>query len=327
MKVLFIGDIMGEPGRRAIARRLPKLVADHNIDVVFGNGENVAGGFGITPELAQELFEQGLAVITLGNHAWDKKEIADYIRYEPRLLRPANYPEGVPGRRQYHRGNTGRRAGGRPATHGSSIHADLGLSISGRRVEKSTGSRLRRERLLSICMPRLRSEKMAMGHYLDGDVSAVVGTHTHVQTADEQILPKGTAYLTDIGMTGPIHSVIGIKKELAIEKFLTGMPRRFEVATGPAILSAVLIELDSRLGKAHPYSTIPHSGLNQGTFSSIARVSCLHAWDPAKNPHRFRAYAAYPRTYRSKDCLTFGSKGSVQSSHAGIRTFLFHLEG
>ncbi|MDQ6732818.1 MAG: TIGR00282 family metallophosphoesterase [Nitrospirota bacterium] len=249
MKVLFIGDIMGEPGRRAIARRLPKLVADQKIDIVFGNGENAAGGFGITPELAQELFEQGLAVITLGNHAWDKKEIADYIRYEPRLLRPANYPEGVPGRGSI---IVETPAGERVAVLQLMGRAFMPTLDCPFQVGRREVDRLKSEtRAIIVDMhAEASSEKMAMGHYLDGDVSAVVGTHTHVQTADEQILPNGTAYLTDIGMTGPIHSVIGIKKELAIEKFLTGMPRRFEVATGPAVLSAVLIELDSRLGKA-----------------------------------------------------------------------------
>lgn len=240
---------MGEPGRRAIARQLPKLVGHHAIDLVIGNGENVAGGFGITPELATDLFDMGLSVITMGNHAWDKKEIVEFISHEPRLLRPANYPEGVPGR-------------------GSIV------------VESPSGERLAVMQLMGrVFMPTLdcpfqvarrelahlkaqtpaiivdmhaeaTSEKMAMGHYLDGEVAAVVGTHTHVQTADEQMLPKGTAYITDIGMTGPIQSVIGIKKEIAIEKFLTGMPRRFEVASGPAVFSAVLIELDARLGKA-----------------------------------------------------------------------------
>jgi 2',3'-cyclic-nucleotide 2'-phosphodiesterase len=249
MKVLFIGDIMGEPGRRAIARRLPKLVADQHIDVVVGNGENVAGGFGITPELAQELFEQGLAVITLGNHAWDKKEIADYIRYEPRLLRPANYPEGAPGRGSFIvEAPSGERVAILQLMGRAFMPTlDCPFQVARREVDRL---HVETHAIIVDMHAEATSEKMAMGHYLDGDVSAVVGTHTHVQTADEQILPKGTAYLTDIGMTGPIHSVIGIKKELAIEKFLTGMPRRFEVATGPAILSAVLIELDSRLGKA-----------------------------------------------------------------------------
>jgi metallophosphoesterase (TIGR00282 family) len=249
MKVLCIGDIMGEPGRRAVARVLPRLVAQHRVDAVIGNGENVAGGFGITPELAEELFDLGMSVITTGNHAWDKKEVLDYFPRQSRLLRPANYPAGVPG-------------------NGSAIIETAGgerlavLQLMGRaymptidcpfQVAKREVWRLRQETHAVIVdmHAEATSEKMAMGHYLDGEVTAVVGTHTHVQTADDQILPKGTAYITDIGMTGPLHSVIGVRKELAIEKFLTGMPRRFEVASGPSVFCALLLELDGRLGKA-----------------------------------------------------------------------------
>lgn len=249
MRVLCIGDIMGEPGRRAVVRVVPRLIAQRQIDAVIANGENVAGGFGITPELAEELFEIGVSVITTGNHAWDKKEAVGYFSREPRLLRPANYPAGVPG-------------------NGSAVIETAGgerlavLQLMGRvymptidcpfQTAKRVLSRLKQETSAIIVdmHAEASSEKMAMGHFLDGDVVAVVGTHTHVQTADEQILPKGTAYITDIGMTGPLHSVIGVKKELAIDKFLTGMPRRFEVASGPSVFCAVLLELDPRLGKA-----------------------------------------------------------------------------
>lgn len=255
MKVLCIGDIMGEPGRRAAARVVPRLIAQHRIDAVIANGENVAGGFGITPELAEELFETGISVITTGNHAWDKKEAVGYFSREPRLLRPANYPSGVPG-------------------NGSAVIETAGgerlavLQLMGRvymptidcpfQTAKRVLSRLKQETSAIIVdmHGEATSEKMAMGHFLDGEVVAVVGTHTHVQTADEQILPKGTAYITDIGMTGPLHSVIGVKKELAIEKFLTGMPRRFEVASGPSVFCAVLLELDPRLGKAVTFERI-----------------------------------------------------------------------
>ncbi|MDH5739513.1 MAG: TIGR00282 family metallophosphoesterase [Nitrospira sp.] len=255
MKVLCIGDIMGEPGRRVVARAVPRLVAQRQIDAVIANGENVAGGFGITPELAEELFETGVSVITTGNHAWDKKEAVEYFSREPRLLRPANYPAGVPG-------------------SGSVVIETAGgerlavLQVMGRvymptidcpfQTAKREVSRLKRETSAIIVdmHAEATSEKMAMGHFLDGDVVAVVGTHTHVQTADEQILPKGTAYITDIGMTGPLHSVIGVKKELAIEKFLTGMPRRFEVASGPSVFCAVLLELDPRLGKVIAFERI-----------------------------------------------------------------------
>ena len=240
---------MGEPGRRAIARTLHKVVAQHAVDLVIGNGENVAGGFGITPELAHELFEMGLSVITTGNHAWDKKEIIEFIQHEPRLLRPANYPDGVPGRGSIVVETPGGERLGVLQVMGRAYMPTLDCPFQ---VARREVARLKTEtRAIMVDMhAEATSEKMAMGHFLDGEVAAVVGTHTHVQTADEQILPKGTAYITDIGMTGPIHSVIGIKKELAIEKFLTGMPRRFEVASGPAVLSAVLVELDGAVGKA-----------------------------------------------------------------------------
>ncbi len=249
MKVLVIGDIMGEPGRRVVMRWVPRLVGQQGIDVVVANGENVAGGFGITPDLADELFDLGVAVITTGNHAWDKKEIVEYFKREPRLLRPANYPSGVPGQ-------------GAIVVEAASGEKVAILHLMGRaflptidcpfQTAHREVARLKQQTAAIVVdmHAEATSEKMAMGHYLDGQVTAVVGTHTHVQTADEQMFPKGTAYLTDIGMTGPIHSVIGIKKELAIEKFLTGMPRRFEVASGPALFCAALIELDAQLGKA-----------------------------------------------------------------------------
>jgi 2',3'-cyclic-nucleotide 2'-phosphodiesterase len=255
MKVLCIGDVMGEPGRRTLARMVPRLVAQRQIDAVIANGENVAGGFGITRELAEELFETGVSVITTGNHAWDKKEAVEYFSHEPRLLRPGNYPPGVPGN-------------GSVVFETASGERLAVLQLMGRvymptldcpfQVAKRELSRLKRETSAIIVdmHAETTSEKMAMGHYLDGEVTAVVGTHTHVQTADEQILPKGTAYITDIGMTGPLHSVIGVKKELAIEKFLTGMPKRFEVASGPSVFCAVLLELDAHLGKAVAFERI-----------------------------------------------------------------------
>ena len=249
MKVLFIGDIFGEPGRRALARAVPRLVAQRQIDIVIGNGENAAGGFGITPELAEELFELGLAVITTGNHAWDKKEILDYFPREPRLLRPANYPSGVPGNGSVVVESAGGEQLGVLQLMGRAYMPTLDCPFQV--AKKELAALKKRTAAVIVDMhAEATSEKMAMGHYLDGEVVAVVGTHTHVQTADDQILPKGTAYLTDIGMTGPLHSVIGVKKELAIEKFLTGMPRRFEVASGPSVFCAVLLELDARLGKA-----------------------------------------------------------------------------
>ena len=249
MKVLFIGDIFGEPGRRALARAVPRLVAQRQIDIVIGNGENAAGGFGITPELAEELFDLGLAVITTGNHAWDKKEILDYFPREPRLLRPANYPNGVPGYGSVVVESASGEQLGVLQLMGRAYMPTLDCPFQV--AKKEIAALKKRTAAVIVDMhAEATSEKMAMGHYLDGEAVAVVGTHTHVQTADDQILPKGTAYVTDIGMTGPLHSVIGVKKELAIEKFLTGMPRRFEVASGPSVFCAVLLELDARLGKA-----------------------------------------------------------------------------
>lgn len=249
MKVLFIGDIMGEPGRRAVRRVLPRVVSQHGVDLVVGNGENAAGGFGITPDIAAELFDLGLAAITLGNHAWDKKETIDYIQREPRLLRPANYPDGVPGRGSVVVETPSGLPLGIVQVMGRVFMPTLDCPFQAARHEiQQLKSRTRA--IIVDMHAEATSEKMAMGHFLDGEVTAVVGTHTHVPTADDQILPKGTAYLTDIGMTGPVHSVIGIKKELAIQKFLTQMPARFEVAPGPAVFSSVLLELDDTLGKA-----------------------------------------------------------------------------
>jgi metallophosphoesterase (TIGR00282 family) len=249
MRILFIGDIVGEPGRKTVARLVPKLVRERGVDVVIANAENAAGGFGITPSVAQELFAVGVHVITSGNHIWDKKEIIDYIKREPRLLRPANYPKGVPGN------------GGVVVTTASGEKVGV-LQLMGRvsmptldcpfRVGRHEVEALRRDAQTVIVdmHAEATSEKMAMGWYLDGDVSGVFGTHTHVQTADERILPKGTAYLTEVGMVGPIDSVIGVTKEIAIEKFLTQMPRRFEVAPGPCVFSAVLFDVDTTVGKA-----------------------------------------------------------------------------
>lgn len=249
MKVLFIGDIVGEPGRRVLSRLLHKVVGQHSVDLVIGNGENVAGGFGLTPDTVDELYEMGVSVITSGNHAWDKKEITDRMRQDPRLLRPANYPEGVPGR--------GATVVESPAGERLGVLQVMGrvfmpmLDCPFQTAKREVAQLKTQTPAVIVDMhAEATSEKMAMAHFLDGDVTAVVGTHTHVQTADEGILPKGTAYITDIGMTGPINSVIGVKKEMVIDKFLTQMPRKFEVASGQAVFGAVLIELDARTGKA-----------------------------------------------------------------------------
>jgi len=249
VKVLFVGDIVGEPGRRAIMKTLPTVVARHSVDLVIGNGENAAGGFGITPDVAGELFDLGLSVISLGNHAWDKKEAIDYIHKETRIIRPANYPDGVPGRGSVVVKTPGGESLGILQVMGRVFMPalDCPFRVAEREV---TALRMSTAAIVVDMHAETTSEKVAMGHFLDGRVTAVVGTHTHVQTADEEILLNGTAYLTDIGMTGPRHSVIGMKKDMVIQKFLTQMPRRLEVAKGPAVFSAALIELDGSTGKA-----------------------------------------------------------------------------
>ncbi len=230
-------------------RRLHKVIAQHDVDFVIGNGENAAGGFGITPDIAGELFDLGLSVITLGNHAWDKKEAVDFIHKDTRVLRPANYPPGVPGRGSLVVETAGGESLGILQLMGRVFMPILDCPFQVAEREVAT----LQEKTSAIIVDmhaETTSEKMAMGHFLDGKVSAVVGTLTHVQTADEHILPKGTAYLTDIGMTGPRNSVIGMKADGVIQKFLLQMPRRFEVASGPSILCAALIELDGATGKA-----------------------------------------------------------------------------
>lgn len=249
MVILFIGDIVGEPGRRVITTSIQKVIEEHRVDVVFANGENVAGGFGITPGLADDLLDLGISAITTGNHVWDKKEMVNHIHKEPRILRPANYPDGAPGEGSLLIERPNGEKVGLIQVMGRAFMPTLDCPFHAvkREVKKLQG---RTPCIIVDVHAETTSEKTAMGHYLDGHVTAVVGTHTHVQTADEQILPKGTAYLTDIGMTGPVNSVIGMKKELVIDKFLTQMPRRFEVATGPAVLGAVVIECDPTTGTA-----------------------------------------------------------------------------
>ncbi len=249
MKVLFIGDIVGEPGRKIIARHLPKIIESYSIDLVLGNGENAAGGFGITPDIADELFDYGIDVITTGNHVWDKKEIIPYIGKEQKLLRPANYPDSVPGAgsvviKTQKCGTVGvLQIMGRV----NMPLLDCPFQTANRHVE------VLRESVRTIVVDmhaEATSEKMAMGWHLDGRVSAVLGSHTHIQTADARILSQGTAYLTDLGMTGPVNGVIGMKKELSLERFLTHMPRRLEVANGPCELSGAVVEINQDTGTA-----------------------------------------------------------------------------
>jgi metallophosphoesterase (TIGR00282 family) len=250
MNLLLIGDIIGEPGRRLLSQHLHVLKHEHAIDVAVGNAENAAGGFGVTPKIADELFAMGFDVLTTGNHVWDKKEILSYLRDHPRLLRPANYPDGVPGSgRAVVTTASGEKVGilhlmGRVYMPGS---LDCPFRVGDRELEKLHSE----TRAVLVDMhAEATSEKSGVGWHFDGRVSAVLGTHTHVQTADERILPQGTAFLTDVGMTGPINSIIGVRKDEALARFLTQMPAKFETAPGPSIISGAVVEVDVATGKA-----------------------------------------------------------------------------
>jgi metallophosphoesterase (TIGR00282 family) len=249
MRVLMIGDVYGRPGRRLLQERLRPLVSERGVDFVIANVENAADGFGVTPDLAEQLRAAGIDCLTSGNHIWDKPEINDLLRREPRLLRPHNYPEGAPGTGLF----VGEAAGGVPVAVINLMGrlfmppCDDPFRVADRALEE-LGSRARV--ILVDMHAEATSEKQAIAAYLDGRVSAVCGTHTHVQTADERLLPGGTAYLSDLGMTGPYDSVIGIDKELAVRRFTSGMPVRFTVARGDARLCGALVDVDERTGGA-----------------------------------------------------------------------------
>lgn len=254
MNILFIGDIFGRPGRTIVKERLPELVKRYSVDLVIANGENSAAGFGITPALADELFELGIDVMTTGNHVWDKREIIEYFQmaegnpHSParRLLRPANFPASMPGQGVYE----GQKNGAPYAVLNLQGRVFMGQSDDPFRVVDKILEKIKAKVIFVDFHAEATSEKNAFGWYLDGRVTAVVGTHTHVPTADEIVLPKGTAYITDVGMTGPYDSVIGVRKELVVDKFLSGMPARFEAATGDVRLCAVVVECDAKTGRA-----------------------------------------------------------------------------
>jgi hypothetical protein len=249
MRILFIGDVVGRPGRDAVKRWLPELRSQYGIDFTAANGENSAGGLGATPQTVRELRQSGVDALTMGNHVWRKKELMRAMDDFPEVVRPANYPEGAPGQ-----GSTVVQAA-------NGVRVGL-VNLLGRvfmepledpfRRGREEVERLREQTpiILVDMHAEATSEKIAMGWYLDGAASAVVGTHTHVQTADEDILPEGTAYITDIGMTGPFDSVIGVEHEAVIKKFTTGMPHPFNVSKNAPGLNAVVLEIDAETGKA-----------------------------------------------------------------------------
>jgi 2',3'-cyclic-nucleotide 2'-phosphodiesterase len=248
MNILFIGDVFASPGRRIVADHLQDIVETNRIDLTIANAENAAGGFGLTPSIAEELFGLGLDVLTSGNHVWDKREVYDYLGRQPRLLRPANYPEAP-----------GQGAIVWRARNGVECAV---LNLQGRTYMAPTDCPFRKaDQILGALDPPIKvrfvdihaeatSEKIALGWYLDGRVSAVIGTHTHVPTADTRILPGGTAYQTDCGMTGPYDSVIGVQTDIIVQRFLTGLPVRMEAARQNPELHAVIVDVDEASGKA-----------------------------------------------------------------------------
>lgn len=249
MNILFIGDIFASPGRGLVARYLQEIISTEKIQLAVANAENSAGGFGITPLIAQELFSIGLDLLTTGNHVWDKKEIYDYLAREPRVLRPANYPQELPGQGSI---VTKARDGTQVAVINlqGRVHMPA-IDCPFRKADEILGSLDAAVKIRLVDFhAELTSEKNAMGWYLNGRVSAMLGTHTHVPTADERILSGGTAYQTDVGMTGPYESVIGSEKNLALRRFLTGMPIRLDNAKGGAELHATIVSVDPATGRA-----------------------------------------------------------------------------
>lgn len=249
MRLLMIGDIVGRSGRRAVKVNVSSLKREFDLDLVIANGENAAGGNGITKEVAQELFSSGVDVLTMGNHVWNKKEAYVYIDRETRIVRPANYPPGTPGlgANVY---DTRRKVQVAVINLAGRVFLQA-IDCPFRKADEMIARMKEKARVVVVDFhAEATSEKIAMGWFLDGRVSAVVGTHTHVQTADERILPGGTAYITDLGMTGPWNSVIGVKKEIIIDKFVTQLPQRFEVATGAFQFNGVVIDVDEETGEA-----------------------------------------------------------------------------
>ena len=250
MRLLFLGDVVGRPGRRALAALVPRLAAQEDIEFVIANCENASGGKGVDPRSADELHEAGADVLTSGNHVWQNREIVPYMRESGRLLRPLNFPPGVPGV-----GWTvqkARRSEARVAVLnliGRVFMAPVDCPF--RAADEALADIRREASIVFVDMhAEATSEKVAMGRFLDGRVSAIVGSHTHIQTADETVLPGGSAYLTDAGMCGPEDSVLGVRTDRVVERFLTQMPTRFEVATGAVLVQGAVIDIDGETGRA-----------------------------------------------------------------------------
>jgi 2',3'-cyclic-nucleotide 2'-phosphodiesterase len=276
MIILFIGDIVGRPGRNLLQKGLRALVDHYDVDLTIANAENAAAGFGLTRDIGETLLDWGIDVMTSGNHIWDKKEVLDYIPGEPSLLRPANYPAGVPGRGSCVAQTRDGRAVGVINVMGRVFMAPLDdpFAVALREIEAVR----HRARIIVVDMhAEATSEKIAMGWHLDGRVTAVIGTHTHVQTADERVLPGGTAYLTDAGMTGPHDSIIGMEKEPSLARFLNGMPAKFEPASGNPRLNGAVIEADDKTGRATKITRISYSAEELDELAVRPAVRRTHA--------------------------------------------------
>jgi 2',3'-cyclic-nucleotide 2'-phosphodiesterase len=249
MRIFFIGDIFGKPGRRLVQEKLTGLLREYRIDFCIANAENAAAGFGVTPQIADDLLKAGIDVLTSGNHIWDKRAAVPYMAEQPRLLRPHNYPKGVPGTGIYiGESKTGVRIGvlnlqGRVFMAPIDCPFTVGLEAV-EQIRKETSI------ILVDFHAEATSEKQALGWYLDGRVSAVMGTHTHVLTADERLLPRGTAYMTDLGMTGPHDSIIGSEQRLALDRFLLQTPNHLEPASGNLRITGAVVEVDETSGRA-----------------------------------------------------------------------------
>jgi len=249
VNILFIGDIIGRPARKTLSKFVPQLIHEYMIDFIIANGENLAGGVGLTKETAEEMFALGINVLTSGNHIWAKKDAIELLQNDKRVLRPLNYPEQCPGR--------GYTIIDTPDAHSVAVVNLMGrvyiqsLECPFKAIEDLLAKLAKHTKIIIVDFhAEATSEKIAMGWFLDGKVSAVMGTHTHIQTSDETLLPQQTAYITDVGMVGPIDSVIGMDKDTALYRFITQIPAKLEVAKGPCVLGATVISIDAATGRS-----------------------------------------------------------------------------
>src|SRR5256886_6217344 len=264
LTVLFLGDVVGEPGRNAVIARLPALKERHNVDFIIVNGENAAGGRGITGKITIDLLRAGVSVVTTGDHIWDQKDILTFIDTEPRLLRPVNYPAGAPG----HGSIVLETAKGKVGVINVQCRTSMQPILDNPfHAVEETVARIRDEtpNIVVDVHGETTSEKIAMGHFLDGKVSAVIGTHTHVQTADDQILPGGTAFLCDAGMCGPMYSILGRTIEPILNRFVSNLPASFPVAAGEVRLHGALVEIDEKNGRALRITRVDEPGPAQAS--------------------------------------------------------------